>query len=454
MKILLVDTGLSIAVALRLADEGNKVFYYSTWEASEPRDEDILIGRGILDDHKNIERVDNWHPYVDKVDLIVFNDIYFGEEVDALLKAGYKVIGTRPKGVELEADRTAPRQFKHLNFPPMKEFNDVQKAIEYVENTFEPNDRVVVKLSGFLRGSYVSHARDDAIDYIADLQEKAEGSDDVSIIVQKFIQGVEVAVGVWVSQHFPLLQFGWNMNFEHKRKCPGDVGPSTGEMGTVVFWADVFDVNKLVRETLTPMSSWLRKNYGNQYFDWNLIVEEQTGKVYLVEATSRWGYPFLLITLPLIQSDFGSLLWSMASGQETEVKYDTRIAVGIGINMAGYPFDCAMEKYYHRKFRVLYPEDESQRRYLVPAAVYRKKGDKENEYRVVPSHGRTFVAVGVGDNLLESQYKAIELAERVLLPDATWRYDIGDRLFSQAPILLQYGYLSTERYYQMLLRLP
>ena len=1142
MKFLIVDTGLSEAIALRLADEGNKVFYYSVWEHADPYEGDTLYGRGLLDDHPKIERVQNWHSYVDKVDLILFNDISFGEDVSNLLKSGYKVIGTTKEGERLEADRWFPHEkFQHLRYPPMAKFKSVDKAVKHIKEKYDTNERVVVKLSGFVRGTYVSFGKDDAIDYILQHASKAEG-EDVEILVQKFIDGVEVAVGAWVSRHFPLLNFGWNMNFEHKKKFPGDLGPNcysedtevltkdgwklfkdvtyedeilaynkeknklvwekplkiywkyyegklihfknryidllvtpnhrmlgiprkvfykrgldglkvvsaedlaksgeftvlqastyggyspeyfelpayrdgrgytyksvkidfsvwvkfmgwylsegyvtkhcvyicqhkntydeqisailkkmpfsftrvkegfkiystqlanylkqfgkakekyipsyiknasskhirifleefrkgdgslhnsqnryhsssyrlisdiqemllkigiastivsdkrkemisplsgkvyscdtvysleerrtyytsirgnnketvqysgyigsvtvpssfivvrrngrvaisgnTGEMGTMLFWADVFDNDKLVRETLMPMSTWLRNHYGNHYVDINLLVEYNTGKVYVVEftcfdeeteiltkegwkdyksvkvgdlalsidpqtkeiswkritnkivldyegdmvriggdkqavdifvtpdheliyepyfkkevlksradeipshckiirsgywkgeereyieipdyvehhylgkygkyidlskpvkkvkaevfmkflglylaegsigsgkrsvvisqspkskrrdeirqileefstslnckltenekgfqissiqlvnylgklglvgkksyekfipqefkelspkllrdllygfylgdgsyhrnqyiyATSserladdlqeivikigkvaniyerkqkgtimtidgkkytrnsnlyvvserskkinyyvdnrnknivtykgkvwdvevednhtllvrrkgkpyfsgncRFGYPHILITLPLILSDIGSLFWSMASGEATEVKYDTRPAVGIGINIAGYPNDCAMEPYFNMKFKINYPKEKELHKYYVPAGVYKQKGDKPNEFRVVPSHGRVFVAVGVGETLLESQLMAVDLAERVLLPDGIWRYDIGDRLYAEVPYLLKYGYISTQR---------
>ncbi|MDP3004278.1 MAG: phosphoribosylamine--glycine ligase, partial [Candidatus Azambacteria bacterium] len=41
-----------------------------------------------------------------------------------------------------------------------------------------------------------------------------------------------------------------NVNFEHKRVFPGDIGPFTGEMGTLMFWSEP---NKLFRMTLEKM---------------------------------------------------------------------------------------------------------------------------------------------------------------------------------------------------------
>ena len=47
--------------------------------------------------------------------------------------------------------------------------------------------------------------------------------------------GVEVAVGAFFNGKefvYPL-----NVNFEHKKLFPGNIGPSTGEMGTAMFWS-------------------------------------------------------------------------------------------------------------------------------------------------------------------------------------------------------------------------
>ena len=46
------------------------------------------------------------------------------------------------------------------------------------------------------------------------------------------------------------------MNFEHKKLFPGDIGPPTGEMGTLMFWEEP---NGFFAATLGKMLEKLRE---------------------------------------------------------------------------------------------------------------------------------------------------------------------------------------------------
>ena len=69
-----------------------------------------------------------------------------------------------------------------------------------------------------------------------------------SFQLQKFVAGVEVAVGAFFNGTdfiYPVF-----VNFEHKRMCNADIGPQTGEMGTAGFW---YGTNSLFQQTLFKM---------------------------------------------------------------------------------------------------------------------------------------------------------------------------------------------------------
>src|SRR2546429_9364908 len=60
-----------------------------------------------------------------------------------------------------------------------------------------------------------------------------------------------------------------NINFEHKKLFPGDIGPSTGEMGTTMFWSEP---TRVFNATLKKMESKLREEHYVGYIDVNCMV--------------------------------------------------------------------------------------------------------------------------------------------------------------------------------------
>jgi phosphoribosylamine-glycine ligase len=92
---------------------------------------------------------------------------------------------------------------------------------------------------------------------------------------------VEVAVGAF----FNGKQFIYpvNINFEHKKLFPGNLGPPTGEMGTSMFWSPP---NQLFNQTLLKMESKLAEEGYVGYIDVNCIVNGNG--IYPLEFTARF----------------------------------------------------------------------------------------------------------------------------------------------------------------------
>ena len=63
--------------------------------------------------------------------------------------------------------------------------------------------------------------------------------------LQRRVTGVEIAVGAFFNGEKFILPI--NINFEHKKLFPGNIGPSTEEMGTSMYWSGE---NKIFNATL------------------------------------------------------------------------------------------------------------------------------------------------------------------------------------------------------------
>ncbi|MBU5558066.1 MAG: hypothetical protein KQA33_03290, partial [Candidatus Aenigmarchaeota archaeon] len=114
---------------------------------------------------------------------------------------------------------------------PVWNFSDFDEAIKFLKAN---PGRYVLKPSGKAQNEkellFIGQ-EEDGLDVLQILEHyKKNWSKKIKVFqLQKFAAGVEVAVGAFFNGKdfiFPI-----NVNFEHKRMFPGDIGPSTGEMG-------------------------------------------------------------------------------------------------------------------------------------------------------------------------------------------------------------------------------
>ncbi|PIP46068.1 MAG: phosphoribosylamine--glycine ligase, partial [Candidatus Colwellbacteria bacterium CG23_combo_of_CG06-09_8_20_14_all_42_19] len=291
---------LSGDLAWSLVKEGHEVKSY----IKSKTDIDVYTGF--------IERVDAWEPYIDWADVIIFDDIEFGAQADRLRKKGKKVVGGSAYTDRLEIDREfgqAELRKYGVNTLPGQNFSNYDEAINFIK--VNPG-RYVFKPSGNTpsggKGLLFIGQEEDGKDLIELLEQNKNVWQKKAplFILQKFISGVEVAVGAFFNGHdfiYPI-----NVNFEHKRVFPGDIGPFSGEMGTLMYWSPT---NNLFRSTLLKMLPALRESGYVGYVDVNCIVN---GKgIYPLEWTCRFGYPTIQIQQEGITMPAGEWLYKMAS---------------------------------------------------------------------------------------------------------------------------------------------
>jgi len=213
---------LSADLARVLKKEGHAVKFFTRSQSEKD------VGDGFF------EKVDAWEPFKDWADTIVFDDIGFGDTADKLRAEGKFVVGGSSYTDKLENDREfGQEELKAVGIgtPPTWTFTSFDEAIEFLKKT---PDRYVVKPSGRAQNEkellFVGQEEDGK-----DVEEvlkhyKQNFSSKIKVFqLQKYLSGVEVAVGAFFNGRdfvYPV-----NVNFEHKRLFPNDIGPSTGEMG-------------------------------------------------------------------------------------------------------------------------------------------------------------------------------------------------------------------------------
>src|SRR5258706_2867246 len=310
-------------LAYRLKQEGLNIKWYVQYKA------DRVLDDGFLD------KVDEWEPHKDWADLIVIDDIGFGSLADRLRKEGKPVVGGSSYADRLELDRDFGAQEMKaagLTIPDSWEFDSFDDAIKFV--TKNPA-RYVVKPSGKAQNdkvlSFVGH-EEDGKDVVAILERYKKGwSTKVKRLqVQRFIAGVEVAVGGYFNgQEFNLPVC---INFEHKRLFAGEIGPSTGEMGTAMFWTGP---NRLYRETIEKMKKKLSDAGYVGYFDINCIATARN--IYPLEGTPRFGYPTVSIQMEGVTSLWGEFLHALATKKPFTLRTQRGFQVGVVLALPPWP---------------------------------------------------------------------------------------------------------------------
>ena len=283
MKYLFVSLdGLIADIAWAVVKEGHDVKFY----INDPNEKEIADGF--------VPKTNNWEAEVDWADLVVFDDVLGqGTHADRLRKAGKLVVGGTPYTDRLEDDRAFGQQeLKNagVSIIPQENFTSFDDAIKFVESN---PGRYVIKPSGeaqnYKRLLFVGEEEDghDVLQVLGDY--KTAMADRIKEFqLQRRIMGVEVAAGAFFNGKdfiYPIC-----VNFEHKKLFPGDIGPSTGEMGTSMFWSEP---NKIFNATLRKMAPKLREEGYVGFIDVNSIVN--SSGIYPLEFTSRFGYPTISI---------------------------------------------------------------------------------------------------------------------------------------------------------------
>ena len=423
-RYLFVSTdGLHLDCAWRVQREGHEVRYC----IENPEEADI--GDGF------VPKVEDWRAHVGWADVIVFDDVLGqGEKAAALRADGHAVIGGTPYTDRLEDDRSFGQdELKKAGVKtlPYKEFTSFDEAIEHVRA--HPR-RYVIKPSGeaqnIKRLLFVG-VEEDGSDVARVLEAyKAVWSDTIKVFqLQHKVSGVEVAIGGFFngSEFMEPL----NVNFEHKKLLPGNVGPATGEMGTSMFWTAP---NRLYHKTLARMAPRLREEGYVGYIDVNCIVNG--GGIYPLEFTARFGYPTIQIMSDGLGQPLADLFRDMATGRSRTFKAKKGFQVGVRLVVPPYPFrDRETFLSYSKNAAIVF------KRPVREGVHVHDVKQVDGQWLVTGQAGLALVVSGTGPTMREAQRQAYGRIPNILIPNMYYRDDIGDRWAEDSDRLHSWGYL-------------
>lgn len=415
---------LSGDLAWQLTKEGHQVKAY-------------IKARSDRDSYQGfIERVAKWEPYKDWADVIIFDDVEFGEIADRLRKKGKLVIGGSVYTDRLEIDREfgqAELKKYGVNILWSRHFSNYDEAIAFIRDN--PN-RYVFKPSGNTpsseKGLLFLGCEEDGRDLIELLeQNKLVWQKKAPVfLLQKFVSGVEIAVGAFFNGKefiYPV-----NINFEHKRVFPGNIGPFTGEMGTLMYWSQP---NELFRQTLERMLPTLRESGYIGYIDINCIVNGRG--IYPLEFTCRFGYPTISIQLEGITMPTGEWLYRLANGENFELKTKRGFQIGVRVlvpSCFANKKDPEVEVYHDLAIAFKNPANRE--------GIHIEDIKNDNGiWRIAGVSGYILVVTGIGTTVEDARHIAYNRIQNIMIPNMFYRTDIGLSWHTDSDKLQTWGYI-------------
>jgi len=444
VKILALDTGSNLLDWLmRCQNAGHEVLWFDQKRKDGSK---RMAGDGIVPkthDYDSLRK--RW---IGWADLIMFADnAHYTDLIEPYRKIGYPVIGPSPEAADLELNRKLGQEAMKkagLQTIPGVTFDDYDRAAAYVEK--HPT-YLVSKPSGDADKA-LSFVADDAASLIHMLTQRWKKNEKYrhdakkfGFILQEKIEGVEMAVGGWFGPS------GWSRywyeNFEYKKLMNGDLGPNTGEMGTLSKYTKR---SKLADIGLKPMTDALHKLNYVGFCDISGMIDAK-GEFWPFEFTMRPGWPTFHNQVATHYGDPAQWMVDLLQGQDT-LECDEAHCVSVVLAIPDFPYSHLTNKEVsgipiydatdmdHVHLSEVMMEDE------VPAMA----GEKVVRMPGLVSAG-DYIAVitGTGDTITGARRSAYTAVKKIRMPNNPfYRTDIGvGRMVKGLPRLQKLGFATS-----------
>jgi phosphoribosylamine--glycine ligase len=440
MKVLAIDCGSNfLDFLMRCQNYGHQVKWFDRKRKDgTPR----LAGKGIIEKIDDLEELrKKWLGWADLI--VVADNIYLMEFLDPYRKLGYPIFGPSPEAAKMELDRLHGQKcMKDAGIPILesKTFHDYGSAIKFVEKNPE---MLVSKPSGDANKalSYVAH---DSADLCYMLERWGQRPDLVTaakeegFLIQEKVKGIEMAVGGWFGPG------GWSKNiwenWEYKKLMAMDLGPATGEMGTLGRYVSK---SKLADKVLFPITDYLKEIGYVGYVDNNCMIDEK-GQPWPMEWTMRPGWPNFHNQICVHQGDPARWMLDLIDGKDTlEVSKEVTISLVMAIpdfpyskltnkEVSGIPVYGATDFDHIHWSEIMIGKD-------VPVFI---DGKVVRMAHPVTAGDYVLVCTGTGSTITGARKSAYTAIKKVRMPASPfYRPDIGKgRMVPQLPQLHALGY--------------
>lgn len=257
--------------------------------------------------------------------------------------AHINVIGPSAKAAQLEGSKAFSKHFMQRHQIPTAAYaeftlENYEAGLAYISNHSLP---IVLKADGLAagKGVIIALSHQDALaSYKEMLQDKQFGEASSKVVIEQFLEGIEVSVfALTDGHHYQIIGHAK----DYKRIGEGDTGLNTGGMGCVspVPFMDASFMQKVEKTIIAPTIKGIQEE-GLEYKGFVFFgLMNCGGEPYVIEYNCRLGDPETEVILPRLQTDLVSLLAAADNGtlEDVNIQYhDDAFATVMAVS-GGYP---------------------------------------------------------------------------------------------------------------------
>jgi len=347
--------------------------------------------------------------------------------VDAFLAAGLKIFGPTRQAAQLETSKKFAKEFMvrhHIPTATYAAFNDATLAHHYIDQKGAP---IVIKADGLAAGKGVVVAQTNEIAHSAVesmLVEKHLGNAGIEIVIEEFLQGIEVSFIVMTDGHH-ILPLATSQ--DHKRLHDNDLGPNTGGMGAyspTPFISPEIHA-RIMREIIQPVIVGLQaESISYTGFLYAGLIITADSQVKVLEFNCRLGDPETQPILLRLKSDLLELIEHALNGtlDKVEIDWDRRTALGIILAAHGYPDRPRKNDAIEGLSDLINQQKDTHDFHIFHSGTV--LGGKDGK-EIMTAGGRVLCVTAMGDSTRIAQQNAYKLIEKIHFDGCQFRHDIG-----------------------------
>lgn len=359
--------------------------------------------------------------------------------LDGYRDLGFRIFGPTYQSAQLEIDRAEGMKTMEkagIDVPHYETFKSLSDASSFARKA---SSAYVFKTLGSEDDKSLSYVASDPADLVAWIDRQCDRGLTLKgscMLQEKIDMCCEMGVSGWVGPT-GFLEDKWQICFEHKKLMDGEIGPNTGEMGTVCQYVET---DPLV-DMLQALEIQLIKLGHRGDFAIGCGIDNK-GKAWPFEFTARLGWPAFYIQCASHKSDPVKWMSDLMDGEDT-LKVDYRPAIGVVLAQPPWPQfnghrDCVegnpisgMDDVWGQVHPVMMSIGKG------PVMKGRAVGDG----LTYQTAGELVACItGLGATIEKARKQCYGAVGQISFSDMMYRTDIGEKVIKALPKLQSFGY--------------